>query len=223
MLKLRVQGQPSHFVRWEMSIDNIATALQLDKKQPNKGEKTKIGAYDKRNKKRVSNILQYVIGIKISEAAQNENRMASAERRKPKELAWDYSTNREGIPNGTLYTISNETDIEVKACAMKDGGRAYSKIVFFVSLKEETLSAKARRIEHKMAMNAAEADMGQRRPNNEESLITIIAAHNRPTKKTYTGKELMEFVRQNNFPGIKTVAQAAAILHKKKVGPDMYE
>ena len=223
MLKLRVQGQPSHFVRWEMSIENIATALQLDKKQPNKGEKTKIGSYDKRNKKRVSNILQYVIGIKISEAAQEENRRASTERRKPKELPWDYSTNREGIPNGTLYTISTETDIEVKAFAVKDGGRAYSKVIFFVTLKDETLSTKARRIEHKMAMNAAEVDMGTRKNNNEESLFTIITAHNHTKKMTYTGKQLIDFCRECNFPNVKTVAQAAAVLHKKKIGPDLYE
>jgi len=223
MLKLRVGGRQSHYCRWEMSIEDIATALQLDKKQPNKGEKTKIGAYDKRNKKRVSNILQYVIGIKISDEAQNENRRASVEHRKPKEIPWDYSTNRAGIPNGTIYTISKETDIEVKACAVKDGGRAYSKVIFFVSLKDETLSAEARRIERLQIINAAEEDMGPRRKDKEESLITIISNHTAPQKPIYTGKQLMDFCRENNIPNVKTVAQAAAVLHKKKIGDDQYQ
>ena len=223
MLKLRVGGRQSHYCRWEMSIEDIATALQLEKQRPNQGEKTKMSAYDKRNKKRVSNILQYVIGIKISDEAQTENRKAAVERRKPKEIPWNYSTNREGIPNGTLYTISKETDIEVKACAVKDGGRAYSKVVFFVGLKDESLSPQAQRMEHRQIINAAEEDMGPRKETNEESLINIINNHTKPQKPIYTGKQLMDFCRENNLPNVKTVAQAAAVLHKKKIGDDQYQ
>ena len=230
MLKLRVGGRTDHFCRWEMSIEDIATALQLDKKTPNKGEKTRLGAYDKRNKDRVGNILKYVIGIKISEEAKRENRLASVEKREAKEIAWDYTTSRDGVPNGTLYTISNETDIRVRACAMKVG-RAYGKVVFFIDLKDESLSSHQREQEHIKVINAADYDMVARKRENggEENLAKIIAEHApfaksaKGERKTYTGKQLLDFCREYGFADVRTVAQAAAVLNKKKVGQDLYQ
>ena len=225
MLKLRVQGKSEHFCRWEMSIENIATALQLEKKTPNKGEKTRLGAYDKRNKDRIGNILKYVIGIKVSEAVKQENRLASIEHRAPKEIPWDYTTSREGSPNGTLYTISRETDIRVRACAVKEG-RSYAKIIFFIDLKDESLSSYQRNQEYLQITTAAEQDMGPRKPNNggEVNLAQIIAEHAQPKiqKNIYTGQQLLDWCKEYGITDVKTVAQAAAYTGKKKVGKDQY-
>lgn len=231
MLKLRVQGRKEHFCRWEMSIEDIATALQLDKKTPNKGEKTRLGAYDKRNKDRIGNILKYVIGIKVSEAAKQENRLAGIEHRAPKEIPWDYTTSRDGLPNGTLYTISRETDIRVRACAVKEG-RAYAKIIFFIDLKEESLSSYQKNQEYVQIINAAEQDMGPRKPNDggEVNLAQIILDHNanhnlndkKPSRIIYTGQQLLDWCKEHGITDVKTVAQAAAYTGKKKVGKDQY-
>lgn len=230
MLKLRVGGRSDHFCRWEMSIEDIATALQLDKKTPNKGEKTRLGAYDKRNKDRIGNILKYVIGIRISEEAKQENRLASIEKREPKEIPWDYTTSREGLPNGTLYTISNETDISVRACAMKVG-RAYGKVVFYIDLKDESLSTYQQEQEHIKIINAAEQDMGKRQRNNggEANLAQLIAenapfvASDKPNKPIYTGKQLLDWCKSNGITDVRTVAQAATFTGKKKIGKDQYQ
>ena len=222
MLKLRVQGEVNHFCRWEVTIDYISTALKLEDKKMNQGKNTRLGAYDKRNKDRIGNILKHVIGIRISEEAQLENRRAAAERRKPKEVAWNYTTSRDGKLNGTLYTISTETDISVKACALKDG-RAYSRVVFFISLKEETLSANQRMKEHLQIQQAADEDMGKRKPNNggEESLLKVIKDNIPANAIIYSGRELMEKAREFGwYP--KTPAQAATMFHKKKIGDDQY-
>lgn len=229
MLKLRVGGHAEHFCRWEMSIEDIATALQLEKKIPNKGEKTRLGAYDKRNKDRVGNILKHVIGIKISDEAQKENRLAATEKRTPKEIPWDYTTSRAGIPNGTLYTISHETDIRVRACAVKEGGRAYSKVVFFIDLKEESLSESYREQEHLRVLQSAEQDMGRRKPNNggevnlaQMATQKLFEAKQAQKKPARTGAELLQFCKDFGFGGIRTVAQAAAALGMTKIGQDQY-
>ena len=181
MLKLRVGGRTDHFCRWEMSIEDIATALQLEKKTPNKGEKTRLSAYDRRNKDRVGNILKYIIGIKISDKAKEENRLAAIEKRTPKEIPWDYTTSREGIPNGTLYTITQETDISVRACAIKKG-RAYDKVVFFIDLKDDFLSAKEKERHHQLITQAADDDMGRRRPDTpQETAFAQLVASRLPS------------------------------------------
>jgi hypothetical protein len=225
MLKLRVGGRVEHFCRWEMSIEDIATALQLDKKQPNQGKNTRMGAYDKRNKDRVGNILKNVLGIRISDKAKEENRLAAVEKRKPKEVPWDYTTSRDGVPNGTLCTISRETDISVQACAVKVG-RAYGKVIFFIDLKDEYLSARRRELEYKEIVTAADVDMGQRKPHNggEVNLAQLVAQHVKPQAQTkvYSGKELLQWCRDNGIPGVRTVTQAVAVTHKKKIGADQY-
>lgn len=230
MLKLRVGGRADHFCRWEMSIDDIATALQLDKKTPNKGEKTRLGAYDHRNKDRIGNILKYVIGIRISEEAKQENRLAAIEKREPKEIPWDYTTSREGLPNGTLYTISNETDIRVRACAMKVG-RAYGKVIFYIDLKDESLSSYQQEQEYVKVIQAADHDMGKRQRDNggEANLAQIIAENapfataTKPAKPIYTGKQLLDWCKKAGITDVRTIAQAAAFTNKKKIGKDQYQ
>ena len=180
---------------------------------------------------RIGNILKYVIGIKVSEAAKQENRLASIEHRAPKEIPWDYTTSREGSPNGTLYTISRETDIRVRACAVKEG-RSYAKIIFFIDLKDESLSSYQRNQEYLQITTAAEQDMGPRKPNDggEVNLAQIILDHNanhnlndkKPSRIIYTGQQLLDWCKEHGITDVKTVAQAAAYTGKKKVGKDQY-
>lgn len=227
LLKLRVNGQTTHFVRWEMDIEYISTALQLEKQKPRAG--SKVSAYSKKNKDRITNILKSVIGIQISEAAQTENRKAKAEKRAPKEIMWDHTTSRDGKPNGTLYTISEETDITVRACAVKVG-RSYSKIIFHIGLKEETQSSTKRKQEHEIIIHAADQDMGKRQANHggEANLAAIINTRAKVAEATHghTEEEIWQFVRQLKRDGADinptTIAQAAAYLGFKKLADGTY-
>ena len=226
LLKLRVNGVQSHYVRWEMDIDYISTALQLEKQKPRSG--AKVGAYSKKNKDRISNILKNVIGIQISDEAQQENRRAKAEKRKPKEIMWNYTQSREGNPNGTLYTISEETDITVHACAVKEG-RSYSKVIFHISIKDELQSSARRAEERERAIHAAEEDMGRRKHSNagEVDLAGIIAARSKANVATHTEEEIWTIIKEMRKSGADidmnmTITQAAAFLHLRKVGPNQY-
>lgn len=227
LLKLRVNGVQSHFVRWEMDIEYISTALQLEKQKPRAG--AKVGAYSKKNKDRISNILKNVIGIQINNEAQQENRRAKAEGREPKEIMWDYTTSREGNHNGTLYTISQETDITVHACAVKQG-RSYSKVIFHIGIKEDAQSATRRTEERQRAIYAADQDMGRRKPADagEANLANIFAAHaHAANMPAHTEEEIWALIKEMRRAGADidpniTIAQAAAYLHLRKVGPNQY-
>lgn len=135
---------------WEMTIDYIYESLDL--------EHTK--SYNKKNRNYIVNILKYVVGIQISDAAKKEQKLATKERRKPKLVAWDYVKNSNGKPSGTLYAIHKETDINVYACAVKEG-RSYNKVIFFISEKVEKMSSVRKQRLHEEVVSAAESDMGK--------------------------------------------------------------
>lgn len=149
LLKLRLGAQDG---RWELTIDNLAEQLSLDN----------IASYSKDNKDRVGNILKKVVGIQPSERFKEEQKLAKAEHRQPKFMAWDWIKGKDGQPTGTLYTINKETDIEVVAQAIKEG-RSYSKIILYIREKEECKSAKRKDAEYAEILNAAENDMGKRK------------------------------------------------------------
>lgn len=143
LLKIRVG-----LGKWEISIDYIYESLDLDDDK----------SYNKKNKNWIFNILKRIIGIQISDKAKEEQRLATLEKRKPKMVAWDYTKNASGQPSGTLYTITKETDINVYATVVKEG-RSYNKIIFFISEKDECMSAARKEDRHQRIMNEADMDM----------------------------------------------------------------
>lgn len=147
-LKLRVD-----LGKWEITIDDLRDALNLDRQD----------SYNiKKNRNANMNILRWVVGIEISEAAKQEQQLAKKEKRQPRLVPWDYIKDKNGKPTGTLYTISKETDLDVQACVFKSG-RSYNKIVFLIRWKpEEMTPAKRKKMEEKIR-NSAEMDMGGRK------------------------------------------------------------
>lgn len=141
LLKLRCK-----LSKWVMTVDEISNALNLSAKD----------SYNKTKcKNAVMNILRWVIGIEPSERYKEDLKQAKLLRREPQNFAWDYTKDSKGNPTGTLYSITSVTDINVTACAIKEG-RSYSKVVFYISEKPAAMSAK-RRAEQSMA----DEDMGR--------------------------------------------------------------
>lgn len=141
LLKLRCK-----LGRWEMSIEDISNALNLSAKDSYNKDKCKNA---------VMNILRWVVGIEPSERYKEDLKQAKLLRREPQNLAWDYTKDSKGNPTGTLYSITSVTDLNVTACAIKEG-RSYSKVIFYISEKPSAQSAKRRAEE-----SYAEEDMGR--------------------------------------------------------------
>lgn len=114
---------------WYITIDDIRLGLDLKDK-----------SYDKQQcKNATQNILKWILGIEMSPEAKEEAALAKKERRKPNLVPWNYTKDKNGNPNGTLATISRETDIDVKACVIKEG-RSFNKVFFLISSKEGSAS-----------------------------------------------------------------------------------
>lgn len=76
-----------------------------------------------------------MIGIRINDKVKAEQRAAKAEKRAAKLIEWDYVIDKNTKKvTGTLAAISQFTDINVTACAVKTG-RSYTHLVFFMSEK----------------------------------------------------------------------------------------
>lgn len=113
--------------RWRVSIEDLKQALFLentDSYNPNK------------NKNAIPYFLDRVIGIQISQKAKLENQTATKAKRKPKLIEWDYTKDKSGNPTGTLYGITQGTDINVTASVEKTG-RSYTHITFLLSEKSK--------------------------------------------------------------------------------------
>lgn len=189
---------------WEMSIDYIYESLDL--------EHTK--SYTKTNRNYIVNILKYIIGIQVSDAAKAEQKAAAKEKRKPNLVAWDYVTGADGKPTGTLYTIHKETDINVYACAVKEG-RSYQIVIFFISEKVDAMSASRKEHLHKQIVGAAEKDMGKIQ-DRKDRVGAVLFENENPafipsaisaTPVFYTDDDLRDMV--NSELGLNTVEQVA--------------
>lgn len=113
--------------KWRVSIDDLKQALFLEKSP----------SYDPtQNKNATENFLKFVVGIKISEKAKQENVSAKHQKKAPRLYDWDYTSDKNGNYTGTLYGITENTDIKVTASVEKTG-RSYTHIVFFVSSKSK--------------------------------------------------------------------------------------
>lgn len=139
--------------KWRVSIEDLKLALFLEKSP----------TYDsKHNKNATEHFLKNVVGIQISGKAKIENQTATAAKRKPKLIEWDYAKDRTGNITGSLAGITSDTDINVTASVEKTG-RSYTHIVFFLSEKQ-----------HRKATNSdIDIDMGkpqQRRKRSKTSL-----------------------------------------------------
>lgn len=144
--------------QWKVSIDDLKNALEL----------TESPTYDpKKNKNANERFLSDVIGIRINDKVKAEQRAAKAEKRTAKLIEWDYVTDKNTKKvMGTLAAISQFTDINVTACAVKTG-RSYTHLVFFMS--EKTTSISRNRKEQEAAKNQAENDMGKRQQPRKRS------------------------------------------------------
>lgn len=144
--------------QWKVSIDDLKNALEL----------TESPTYDpKKNKNANERFLSDVIGIRINDKVKAEQRAAKAEKRTAKLIEWDYVTDKNTKKvTGTLAAISQFTDINVTACAVKTG-RSYTHLVFFMS--EKTMSISRSRKEQEAAKNQAENDMGKRQQPRKRS------------------------------------------------------
>lgn len=156
--------------RWEMTIDDIREGLKLDQQD----------SYNKKKDKNANmNILKWVLGIEISDEAKAEPKLAKAEKRAMRMIPWNYIKDRNGNPSGTLHTISEQTDINVRACVLKEG-RSYHKVIFFIDWKVEEMTPGQRKKMEERIQNAAEKDMGKRQDlanrGAGEGLITSVKA-----------------------------------------------
>lgn len=144
--------------QWKVSIDDLKNALEL----------TESPTYDpNKNKNANERFLSDVIGIRINDKVKAEQRAAKAEKRTAKLIEWDYVTDKNTKKvTGTLAAISQFTDINVTACAVKTG-RSYTHLVFFMS--EKTTSISRNRKEQEAAKNQAENDMGKRQQPRKRS------------------------------------------------------
>lgn len=138
--------------RWEMTIDEIREALDLNK----------IDSYNKKKSRNANmNVLRWVLGIEPNEAAKAEPKLAKAEKRPMRMIPWDYIKDKKGNPTGTLASITEHTDINVRACVLKEGG-SYNRVVFLVDWKVEEMTPGQRKKMEEKIRGAAEMDMGKR-------------------------------------------------------------
>lgn len=214
-LKLRL-GSPEG--RWEVSIDEISDALKLEtnyvKRERMEGGRkiTELQAqaskaYARDNKDRVGNILKRVIGITPSEAYKEELKKAKEEGREARFRAWDYVKDNNGNPSGTLYTISQNTDIEVTAMPVKIG-RSYGKVIFYIKEKIEAMSKKRLEQLHEGIVNAAEMDMGGRKSGGESIVPSKPVAY-------HTDEELRDFGRRIGMESVEEVARMYGFVKDK--------
>lgn len=139
--------------KWRIAIEDLKHALYLEKTP----------SYDsKQNKNATEYFLNRVIGIQVSTKAKNENQAATAAKRKPKFIEWDYTKDKEGNIIGTLAGITANTDINVTASVEKTG-RSYTHIIFYLSEKQ-----------HKNIINTdVEDDMGKPQQRAKRKKITL--------------------------------------------------
>jgi hypothetical protein len=174
-----------------MTIDEIRESLELDVQD----------SYNKKKSRNANmNILRWVLGIEISEAAKNEPKAAKTEKRPMRMIPWDYIKDKNGEPTGTLATISKETDINVRACVLKEG-RSFHKVIFLIDWKIEEMSPSQRKKLEEKIRNSAEMDMGTRqdignRGKGEE--LILVEAQPEPeipkiTPRFYEFNELFKF------------------------------
>ena len=144
--------------QWKVSIDDLKNALELNDSP----------TYDPmKNKNANERFLSDVIGIRINDKVKAEQRAAKAEKRAAKLIEWDYAIDKKTKkPTGTLSAITQHTDLNVTACAVKTG-RNYTHIVFFISEKVATISRS--RKEKEASANQAENDMGKRQQTRKRS------------------------------------------------------
>lgn len=143
------------------------------------------------------NILRWVLGIVPSAASKDELKLAKKEKREPRFIPWDYATDKNGRPTGTLYSISENTDIRVQACVLKEDG-AYNRIVFKIDWKIEKMSPAQRKKMEMKIQNAAEMDMGKRQDlgNRGQDVESVLAV---PVEKADTPKMTPNFYEYNQL------------------------
>lgn len=203
--------------KWEVKIDDLKEALYLEN----------TSSYNpKENKNATENFLKWVVGIKVSKKAKEENQLAKAQKRKPRLIEWDYTTEK-GKPSGTLWALNEYTDLNVTASVEKEG-RSYKTIHFFLSLKGKTEKDKANA---QIVINATEKidqDFGRQQQKNArtgaKSLKNLVPqvprkdanpANEAPPKAyvCYTDQQLES---QYKTMGLKTVAELAKLMHLTK-------
>ena len=159
--------------KWEMTIDEIREGLKLDQQD----------SYNKKKDKNANaNILKWVLGIEISDEAKAEPKLAKAEKRAMRMIPWNYIKDRNGNPSGTLHGITEHTDINVRACVLKEG-RSYHKVVFLIDWKVEEMTPTQRKKMEAKIQGAAEMDMGKRQDlesRGREAAIPNFAAAEEP-------------------------------------------
>lgn len=112
--------------KWKVSIEDLKQALMLED----------VDSYNPQKDKRATNyFLSSVLGIELSESAKKENMLSKKEKRQAKPIPWDYVKNTKGEYTGTLFHITEKTDLNVTASCMKTG-RSYTHIIFFISQKK---------------------------------------------------------------------------------------
>lgn len=95
-----------------------------------------VDSYNPQKDKRATNyFLSSVLGIELSEAAKKENMLSKKEKRQAKPIPWDYVKNAKGEYTGTLFHITEKTDLTVTASCLKTG-RSYTHIIFFIAQKK---------------------------------------------------------------------------------------
>ena len=124
-----------------------------------------LSATDSYNEKKCRNwrmnIFRWILGIVPSQSSKDELKKAKAEKREPRLIPWDYATDKNGNPTGTLYSISQNTDVIVKACVFKENG-SYNRIVFLIDWNMDKIAPGQRKKLEAKIHNAAEMDMGAR-------------------------------------------------------------
>ena len=122
------------------------------------------------------NIFRWVLGIVPSQESKDELKKAKAEKREPRLIPWDYAKDKNGNYTGTLYSISEKTDIRVKACVFKENG-AYNRIVFLIDWNIDKMTPAQRKKMEAKIQNAAEMDMGKRQDlkNRGQQMETLEA------------------------------------------------
>lgn len=146
--------------KWKVSLSDIYSLLKIENSDAY-SLKTPIGKI---------NFFKYVLGIELSEPAKKENMLSKKEKRPAKPIVWDYVKNAKGEYTGTLFHITEKTDLNVTASCLKTG-RSYTHIVFFIAGK------RLKTAENDLSDSNAGADMdfgSRRNVNNRKKRIEPI-------------------------------------------------
>lgn len=112
--------------KWKVSIEDLKIALMLENEDSYNTNK---------NVNATKYFLSRVLGIELSESAKKENMLSKKEKRQAKPISWDYVKNAKGEYTGTLFHITEKTDLNVTASCLKTG-RSYTHIIFFIAQKK---------------------------------------------------------------------------------------